>query len=45
MPQAMELEFATPMIRPFLPFMRSPAGMFQPLSLAMGRLRVLNAEG
>jgi len=29
---------ATPMIRPFLPFMSSPVGMFQPLSLAMGHL-------
>ncbi|KQY89932.1 hypothetical protein ASD25_05295 [Brevundimonas sp. Root1423] len=45
MPQAMELLLATPMIRPFLPFIRSPVGMFQPLSLAMVRLRVLNAEG
>jgi hypothetical protein len=35
------LAFATPMIRPFLPFMSSPVGMFQPLSLAMGSLLVI----
>jgi hypothetical protein len=29
------LLLATPMIRPFLPFMSSPVGMFQPLSLAI----------
>ncbi|MNN85626.1 hypothetical protein D3C81_2029400 [compost metagenome] len=45
MPQAMELEFATPMIRPFLPFIRSPVGMSQPSEVAMVRLLMICAEG